>query len=182
MGVGAEFRALAGFKIQHIGAFRRTFMAQQILRLRNGICVEAKGLVALLAAGNGLEDEITGSAGFHRLHLGSHMGQYTNLCWDLPMFFDLMKSSQHLPHLLRRVGNRIEANYRITGAKTKALQDGCGDAIGIVCSMIGLQAAGKCPRQTDGGIAVGCYRKFGRCVNKIQIAHQFTDRRHHFRS
>ena len=158
VGIGTEFGTLAGLKIHHIGAFRGALMAQHILGLGNGLGIEAKGLVALLAAGNGLENKVTGRALFHRFHLGGHMGQHANLGGNFPMFLDLLEPAQHLAYLLRGVGDRIQTDHRVTGAKTQTLQHGGGDAVRIIGSVVGLQAAGKGPRQADGGVAVGSNR------------------------
>ena len=96
------------------------------------------------------------------------------------MLLDLLESAQHLPHLFRAVRHRIQSDHRITGTETEALQGRGGNSLRVIGGMVWLQTAAQSPRQTDGGIAMGCHSDFVGCINQIQIAHQFTDRRHHF--
>ena len=117
MGIGGKLRALAGLKIHHIGPLGRAFLAQQRLGLRQGRRIEAEGGVTRLAARNRLENQITGRAVPDSLHLGGHMGQHADLGRDLPMLFNLLKTPQHLAHLLRAVRHRIQPNDCIPRAK-----------------------------------------------------------------
>ena len=108
------------------------------------------------------------------------MGKHTNLRWNFPMLFDLLKAPQHFSHLFRAVGHRVQADDSIARAKRQALQRGRRDALRIIRGMIGLQAAGKRSRQADGGVAVGCDCDFVCRIDEVQVAHQLTDSRYHF--
>ena len=100
MGVGGKLGPLARFKIQYIGPFRRAFVKQQISRLANGGRIEAEGGVARLAAGDGLENEVAGRPRPDRLHLGSHMGQNTNLRRNGPTALFHMELLHHQESIL----------------------------------------------------------------------------------
>ena len=138
---GASSASLTRLKIHDIRTFRSTFFQKQLPGFFQCGRVKAEGLVALLAAGNGLEDQITGGSLPDRLHLGRHVGQDTNLGRNLPMFVDLLEPSQHLPHLFRAVGHRIQTDHRITGTEAETFQGRCRDAFRIVRGVVGLQSA-----------------------------------------
>ena len=47
--------------------------------------------------------------------------------------------------------------------------------------MIGLEPAAEGSGQTNGRIAMSCDGDFASRINEVQIAHELTNRRHHFR-
>ena len=181
VGLAGQLRTLPGLKIHHIRPFRRALTEQQVLRLRQGGSIEAEGRIALFRACDGLEDQIAGRTRTHRLHLRRHMRQHANLGRDLPMLLDLLKSAQHLAHLLRGVGNGIQTDDRIACAEGQTLQHGSGDAVGVIGGVVWLQTAAECAGQTDGSIAVGGDGQLCRCIDQIQVAHQLAHCRHHLR-
>ena len=101
VGVAAELRPLAGFKVHHIGPLGGALMEQQLSCLLQGGRAEAEGLVALLAPGDGLENQVAGCSLAHRLHLGGDVGQHADLGGDGPVLLDLLEPAQDLSHLLR---------------------------------------------------------------------------------
>ena len=181
VGVAGELRALAGLKIQHVWPFRRALLEHQRLGVGNGLGVEAEGLVALLAAGNGLEDQIAGRARLYGLHLGRHMGQHADLGGNGPVLLDLLEPAEDFPRLLRGVRHRVQPDHRVSRPEAQPFQDGGGDALGIVGGVVGLQAAAQGSRQTDGGIAVGGDGDLPGGVDEVQVAHELAHRRCHFR-
>ena len=97
------------------------------------------------------------------------------------MLLDFLEPPQDLAYLLRGIRHRVQADDRVPSAKAQALQGGRRDALGIVGSVVGLQAAAQGSRQADGGVAVGGDGDLRRGVNQIQVAHNLADRRHHLR-
>ena len=181
MGIAGKLRPLSRLKIKHIGPFCRTPLEHQRFRLLQRLGRKAEGLVALLAPGNGLEDEIAGSSLLHRLHLGRHMSQYADLGGDVPVLLDLLKAPEYLRRLFRRVRHRIQAQDSVPGPKAQPLQQGGGNALRVIGGVVGLQAAAQRSRQADGGIAVGCDPDLVGRINKVQVSHELAHRRHHLR-
>ena len=107
------------------------------------------------------------------------MGQHADLGGNLPVLLDLLEPPQDLPHLLRGVGDRVQADHCVTGTEAETLQHRGGDAVRVVGGVVGLQPAAQGSGQTDGGVAVGGDGDLRCRVNQIQIAHQLTDRRDH---
>ena len=180
MGVGTQFGTLPGLKIHNVGAFGGALLQKQLPGLLQRGGTEAEGLVSLLAARNGLEDQVAGRPCPDSLHLGGDVGQDANLGGNLPVLLDFLKAAQHLAHLLRAVRHRIQADDRVSRAKAQALQCGSRDALRVVGGVVGLQTAGKGSRQADGGVTVGGDVNFIGSVDKVKVAHELAHRRHHF--
>ena len=142
---------------------------------------ESEGFVALLAARDGLEDQVAGRTSLDGLDLRRHVGQHADLRRYLPVLLDLLKTPQHLAHLLRGVRHRVQADDRIPRAEAQSLQSGGRDAFGVVGGVVGLQAARQRPRQADGGIAVGGDGDLACGIDEVEIAHQLAHRRDHLR-
>ena len=179
MRLAGEFAALPGLKVHHVGAGGVALPEGELAGLLNHAAGEAEGLVALLAAGNGLEDEVAGRALAHGLHLGGHMGQDADLGGNLPAVAHLMEAVQHPADALHAVVHGVEAQHRVPRAVGEALQQGGHDAVGVVGGVVGLEAAGEGPRLADGGVAVGGDLDFLRRVDEIHVAHQLGHRRNH---
>ena len=97
------------------------------------------------------------------------------------MFLDLLEPAQHLAHLLRAVGHRVQADDCITGTEAQTFQGGGRDTLRIISGVVGLKPAAQGAGQTNGGIAVGGDGDFLGGVDQIQVAHDLAHRRHHFR-
>ena len=181
MGVGAELRALPRLEVHHVGSLGGALLQKQLpgfLQRRGG---EAEGLVALLAARDGLEDQVAGRPRPDGLDLRRHVGQHADLRRYLPVLLDLLKTPQHLAHLLRGVRHRVQADDRISRAEAQPFQGGGRDALRVVGGVVGLQPARQRPRQADGGIAVGGDGDFACGIDEVEIAHQLAHRRDHLR-
>ena len=181
MGVGTELRALPRLEVHHVRPLGGALLQKQLpgfLQCRGG---EAEGLVALLATRDGLEDQVAGRTGFDSLDLRRHVGQHADLRRYLPVLLDLLKTPQHLAHLLRGVRHRVQADDRIPRAEAQSLQSGGRDALWVVGGVVGLQTARQRPRQADGGIAVGGDGDLACGIDEVEIAHQLAHRRDHLR-
>ena len=49
------------------------------------------------------------------------------------------------------IGDGVDADDRVAGAEHQAVDDGSGDAGGVVGGMVGLEARRKAAGQSDGG-------------------------------
>ena len=181
MGIAGQFGPLPRLEIHHVRPLRRALGEQELPCLLDGGGVEAESRIARLAARNRLENQVTGRPLTHGLHLGRHMGQNADLGGNSPVLLDLLKPPQDFAHLLRGVRHRVQADDRIPRAEAQTLQRGSRDALRVVGGVVGLEAAGKGPRQADGGIAVGRDPDFTGGINQVEVAHQLRHRRHHFR-
>ena len=181
MGVGTELRALPRLKIHHVRPLGGALLQKQLPGFLQCRGREAEGLVALLAARDGLENQIAGRPRFDGLDLRRHVRQHANLGGNLPMCLDLLKPPQHLAHLLRGVRHRVQADDRISRAEAQPFQGGGRDALRVVGGVVGLQAARQRSRQADGGIAVGGDGDLAGGIDEVEIAHQLAHRRDHLR-
>ena len=156
MGIGGQLRPLPGLEIQHIGAFRRAVVTEQIPGIGDGLGVEAESLVALLASRNGLEDQIRRGALLHRFHLGGHMGKHTGLGRNSPMLPDLLKAAEDLTEQEATLMDAIEEKLKkisdlrveIATVQNKRYCPQCNtllDAESNFCSHCGMDMNPACP-------------------------------------
>lgn len=61
VGLGGQFGALAGLKVQYVGPLGIPLLEGQLPGLLNESAIQAEGLVALLGPGDGLEDQVAGA-------------------------------------------------------------------------------------------------------------------------
>ena len=92
VGVGGQFAALSGLEVHHVGSLGRSPLPQQRNGFLHGRRGEAEGGVALLAAGDGLEDHVAGGAALDRLDLRCDVAEHADLRRDLEAVLDLVEA------------------------------------------------------------------------------------------
>ena len=172
--LGGQLRALAGLKIHDVGAGGGALMQGQLPGLLQEAAGDAEGLVALLAAGDGLEDQIRRGALLNGVHLGGHMAQDADLGGNLPAPLHVVEQPENLAQPLHGVRHRVQAQDRVACAEAQPLRQRGQDAVGIVGGVVGLQAAAEGAGQADGGVAVGGDADFGCRIDQIQVAHELA--------
>ena len=95
-----------------------------VARPSSSICRgQAEGLVALLAARDGLEHQVERRAQLiGRGDLGGHVGQHADLGGDLPLLLELVEHLQDAGDTIStRIVHRIQAQHRVAAAVGEAL-------------------------------------------------------------
>ena len=83
---------MARLKVHDVGAGAGAALLQQLHGLPDVAGGEAEGLVALLAAGDGLENHVRRGAPFNRLQLGGDVPQDADLGGDFKLVFHLVEA------------------------------------------------------------------------------------------
>ena len=172
VGLAGQLGALSGLKIHDVGAVGVAVAQSKLARFLDGGGVEAKGLVALLRPGDGLEDHVGGRALADGLHLCGHMGQHAGLGGNFPAVADLVEALQHPGDAFHAVVHRVEAQHGVADAVGQALQQGSHDAVRVIGGVVGLQPGRQGAGQADGGVAVCRDRDFLGRVNQVHVAHE----------
>ena len=109
--------------------------------------------------------------------MGQHAGLHGNIETQ-PQFLDPFEKGQRP---LGAVGSRVDPDAGIAAAIHQSIENGGADTGEIIGRVIGLDAHAQAPRQTDGGAKPRDHRNLFCNRDQILIAHEFRNRRRHFR-
>ena len=170
-----QLRALSRLEIQDVRPLRRALREGELPRLLDGFSVEAEGLVALLRACDGLEDEVGRCARLDGAHLRGDVRQHADLRRDVVFALDLVKAGEDAFCALGGVARRVQADHRIARAEAQPLQHRRDDAVNVVRRVVRLQAARERAGQADGRVAVRRNGHLFRAGDEVEITHQLAD-------
>jgi hypothetical protein len=122
-----------------------------------------------------LEDEVDGSAKAHRFHLRGDVGEDTALRGDGEARACAIDKVQQVNDGAEAVGDGVDTDDGVAGAKHEAVDDGRRDAGGRVGGVIGLQTRGEATGQADGAAESCDDRDFPRDQYQVLQTHQFGD-------
>ncbi len=142
--VGRERAALAGLKVHDVSAGHASVEGAGGLFgfLEHGE-VDAEGGVGGFGAGDGLEDEIDGSAAAEGLDLRGDVGEDAALRGDAPGFADAVDQVEERDDGGGVVGDGVDADDGVARAEGEAVDDGGGDALEGIGGVVGLEAGGE---------------------------------------
>ncbi len=143
--------------------------------------IHAKAAIGGLRSRNRLKHQIDRRALPDQGERRRHMGENAALRRNLQSGNDLVEQTQQAADHSRIVACRVDADAGIARSQQDAVQDRGGDAIGVIKGMIGLQPHAHPPAQPDCVAKAARYLAFLRNQDEILVAHQFRDRRGHFR-
>jgi hypothetical protein len=154
MRVRRKLGALPGLEVHIVRPGREAVLARQRVGFVQHADRDAEGFVALLRAGNRLEDQPDGRAGLQALHLRGDVGQHAVLRRDVPRLDHVVGHVEQPRHRAVRVVHRVDADHRVAGAVGQAFVNLGADAFGRVGRVVGLVAAGEASRQPDRVVAM----------------------------
>ena len=176
VGVGGERAALAGFEVHDVVAdgAAAQFAGGAVGFVEEGE-VDAEGGVGWLGAGDGLEDEVDGCAALERGELGGDVGEDAALGGDRVALADGVDEAEEGGGGGDVVGGGVDADDGVAGAEEEAVDDGGGDADGVVGWVVGLEAGGETAGQADGGAEAGDDADFAGDGDEVLHAHELGD-------
>ncbi len=134
-----------------------------------------------LGTGDGLEHQVHGRVARQRLHLGGDVGEDADLGGNAVAFANAVEHPENRLHGAHVVAGGIDADDGVAAAVGEAVEDAGGDALKIVGGMVGLQARGDAPGESDGGAEVRDHAAFRAYGDQVLEAHDFGDGGRHFR-
>ena len=106
------------------------------------------------------------------------MREHATLRRDVELVHDLVNLVQQAGHILDIVGNRVDADHRVTGTERQAFVNLRDDAFHVIPGVVGLQAATEGAGQTDRGIALLDHRHALGAVDEVGVGADLGDAGH----
>ena len=106
------------------------------------------------------------------------MREHATLRRDVELVHDLVNLVQQAGHILDIVGDRVDADHRVTGTERQAFVNLRDDAFHVIPGVVGLQAATECTGQTDRGIALLDHRHALGAVDEVGVGADLGDAGH----
>jgi len=144
--------------------------------------VDAEAGVGGFGAADGLEEEIEWRAVLHGLHLRGEVGEDAGLGGDLVAAADVVDEMEERGEGGNVVGDGIDADDGVAGAKEEAVENGGGDACRIVGGVVGLEAGGEAAGKAYCGAKFCDDGDFAGYQDEVLEAHEFGDSSGHLRS
>ena len=150
MSLRGESAPLPGFEVHDIVAERA---AIQFERLCTGFAqdreIDTKGTIGCFGAGNGLEDEVDGSAPAHCFHLGGDVSKHTGLGGNFELFADVIEQAEQRDYGGNVVGDGIDSDDCVAAAVSETVDDAGGDTGWIVGGVIRLETRGEAAGESE---------------------------------
>ncbi len=180
MRVGRKRAALPGFEIHHVIANRAAAQFQRLLaRFPDHRDIHAERCIRGFGARDGLKHQIHRSAAPHGVHRCGDMRQHAALRRNSVRLAHAIQQPQQRFHARQIVRHRIDPDHRVAAAVEQSVDDAGGDALRIVGGMIGLQARGKAPGQSQRVAKPRDHANLGRHRDQILQPHDFGNGRRH---
>ena len=142
--------------------------------------VDAEAALGALRTGYRLKDQINRRALRYCLQRVGHMRQYARLRGNAVQSDHIVEQAQQVHERGDTVRRWVHANHRVARAVHQPIQNARHDALGLVRRMVGLQANGHAPGQTQGAAKARDHLAAAGQQDQILVAHQLAHGGHHF--